>query len=91
MFRPQSRYTSMSLAYGIGAAIWGGMTPMAALWLLEMTGTPWSVIALVAVMALINAVAMFLAPQHSDEAPVTASYEPRLDTTAGPTINGKEQ
>ncbi|MGO1730763.1 MFS transporter [Agrococcus casei] len=91
MFRPQSRYTSMSLAYGIGAAVWGGMTPMAALWLLEMTGTPWSVIALVAVMALINAVAMFLAPQHSDEAPVTASYEPRLDTTAGPTINGKEQ
>ena len=90
MFRPQSRYTSMSLAYGLGAALWGGLSPIAALTLLEITGTPWSVVILIAAMALINAVAMYLAPQHSDEAPVTASYEPRLDTTAGPRIDGDD-
>lgn len=88
MFRPQSRYTSMSLAYGVGAAIWGGLTPIAAVWLIELTGTPWSVVILVAAMALINFVAMYLAPQHSDEAPVTKSYTPRTDTTAHDTIDG---
>lgn len=88
MFRPQSRYTSMSLAYGLGAAIWGGLTPIAATWLMGVTGSVWSVIILISGMAVINFVAMYLAPQYSDEAPVTKSYTPRTDTTAHDTVDG---
>lgn len=86
MFRPQARYTSMSLAYGVGAAVWGGLSPIVAIWLVENTGTVWSVVAQFAIMVAINFIAMWLAPQHSDEAPVTASFTPRTDTTAYPVI-----
>lgn len=82
MYRPQARYTSMSLAHGIGAAIWGAFPPVAAVWLLDQTGTAWSVVVLAGALALINAVAMFLAPQHSDAAPVTGSFTPRTDTSS---------
>ena len=66
MYRPQARYTSMSLAHGIGAAVWGALPPIAAVWLLSTTGTVWSVVILAAGMAIINAVALALAPQHID-------------------------
>lgn len=81
MFRPQSRYTSMSLAYGTGAAIFGGLSPVAAAGLFALTGNIWTVVGLFAFLGLIAWVSTYLAPQHSDEAPVTKSFEPRLDTT----------
>ncbi|GEK79577.1 MFS transporter [Agrococcus baldri] len=82
MFRPQSRYTSMSLSYGTGAAVFGGLTPIAATGLFALTGNIWAVVGLFAFLGLVAWVSTWLAPQHSDEAAVTQSLEPRLDTTA---------
>jgi len=89
MFRPQARYTSMSLAYGVGAAFWGGLSPVIAAALFAATGSVWAVIAQFGVMCLAAWIATALAPQHSDMAPVTGSFEPRLDTTAIPNPEGK--
>lgn len=82
MFRPQARYTSMSLSYGIGAAVWGGLSPAIATGLIAITGTFWSAIWFFGFLALIAIVGTWFAPQHSDSAPVTGSFNPRLDTTA---------
>lgn len=91
MFRPQARYTSMSLAYGLGAAIFGGLSPIVASWLMLVTGgNVWSVVALFGVLAAIAWVSTFLAPQHSDAAPVTESLEPRLDTIAVDSIEDED-
>jgi MFS family permease len=82
MFRPQARYTSMSLSYGIGAAVWGGLSPAIATGLIAITGTFWSAIWFFGALALIAIVGTWFAPQHSDSAPATGSFNPRLDTTA---------
>ena len=81
MFRPQARYTSIALSYGVGAAIWAGFSPWFATQLIAWTGSVWSVIGMFVGMALLAAVCTKLAPQHSDEAPVTDSFVPRTDTT----------
>lgn len=67
MFRPQARYTSMSLAYGIGAAVWGGLSPIAATALQAGTGTIWAVVGLFAFLSIVAWVSTFLAPQYDDE------------------------
>ncbi len=67
MYRPQARYTSMSLAYGVGAAVWGGLSPIAATSLQAGTGTVWSVIGLFAFLSVVAWVSTALAPQHSDD------------------------
>ncbi|PRI11414.1 MFS transporter [Leucobacter massiliensis] len=83
MFRPQSRYTSMSLSYGVGAAVWGGLSPAIASLLLVLTdGNFWSVVAFFGLLTLVAWIGVRFAPQHSDAAPVTGSFRPRLDTTA---------
>lgn len=82
MFRPQARYTSMSLSYGIGAAVWGGLSPAIATALIAATGSFWSAIWFFGGLALIAVIGTWFAPQHSDTAPVTGSFTPRLDTTA---------
>jgi len=82
MFRPQARYTSMSLSYGIGAAVWGGLSPAIATALIAATGSFWSAIWFFGGLALIAVIGAWFAPQHSDTAPVTGSFTPRLDTTA---------
>ncbi|GAA3936634.1 MFS transporter [Microbacterium soli] len=84
MFRPQARYTSIALSYGVGAAIWAGLSPWFATQLVAWTGSVWSVIAMFTGMAILAAICTRLAPQHSDEAPVTASFAARTDTTATP-------
>ena len=88
LFRPQSRYTSMSLSYGLGAAIFGGLSPVVASALMLATGSIWSVVALYGGLSVIALVATFFSPQHSDAAPVTGSFKARLDTTAVPTSEG---
>ncbi|MGR0219907.1 MFS transporter [Agromyces sp. ZXT2-6] len=82
MFRPQARYTSIALSYGVGAAIWAGFSPWFATMLIAWTGSIWSVIAMFTGMAVLAGICTKLAPQHSDEAPVTASFDARTDTTA---------
>lgn len=86
MFRPQARYTSISLSYGIGAAIWAGFSPWFATKLIASTGSIWSVIAMFTGMAILAGVCTRFAPQHSDAAPVTASFTPRTDTTSQRTV-----
>ncbi len=81
MFRPQARYTSIALSYGVGAAIWAGFSPWFATQLIAWTGSIWSVIAMFVGMAVLAGICTRLAPQHSDEAPVTASFHARTDTT----------
>lgn len=81
MFRPQARYTSIALSYGVGAAIWAGFSPWFATQLIAWTGSVWSVIAMFVGMAIIAGICTRLAPQHSDEAPVTESFQARTDTT----------
>ncbi|WP_166986865.1 MFS transporter [Canibacter zhoujuaniae] len=75
MFRPQARYTSMSMAYGLGAALWGGLMPIVSVTLVEMTGTDWSVVWQFIVMAALNFIAMWLAPQYIDELPRTTAVK----------------
>lgn len=82
MFRPQARYTSIALSYGVGAALWAGFSPWFATQLVAWTGSIWSVIGMFIGMAVIAFICTKLAPQHSDEAPVTASFTARTDTTA---------
>ena len=80
MFRPQARYTSIALSYGVGAAIWAGFSPWFATQLIAWTGSIWSVIAMFTGMAVLAGICTRLAPQHSDEAPVTASFTARTET-----------
>lgn len=82
MFRPQARYTSMSLSYGIGAAVWGGLSPAIATALIAATGTFWSAVWFFGGLALIAVVGTWFAPQHSDAAPVTGSFRARTNTTS---------
>ncbi|GGA75142.1 MFS transporter [Pseudoclavibacter endophyticus] len=67
MFPPQARYTSIALAYGIGAAIWAGFSPWFATQLLGWTGTIWSVIFMIAGMAVVGAICTYFAPQLEDD------------------------
>jgi len=88
MFRPQARYTSVALAYGVGAAVWAGFSPWFATQLVAWTGSIWSVIAMFTAMAILAIFCTKFAPQHSDEAPVTDSFVPRTDTTTARTVRG---
>lgn len=83
MFRPQARYTSMSLAYGLGAAVWGGLSPaIASLLLLITGGNFWSVVGFFGVLTFAAWIGVRFAPQHSDIAPITASFTARTDTAS---------
>ncbi|MDR6868505.1 MFS family permease [Microbacterium resistens] len=85
MFRPQARYTSMSLSYGVGAAVWGGLSPVIATALIAATGSFWSAVVFFGLLCLLAVFGAFFAPQHSDNAPITESLTAR-GTTAIPTV-----
>lgn len=67
LFRPQARYTSISITYGTAGALWAGLSPLTATWLYARTGTIWSVILLFFAMAALSLVCTIIAPQLSDE------------------------
>lgn len=66
MFRPQARYTSISITYGVAVAAWAGLSPLAATWLYALTGTIWSVILLMFALAAVSIACTVLAPQLHD-------------------------
>lgn len=66
LFRPQARYTSIALSYGLAAAVWAGLSPIAATLLYGGTGTVWSVIALFVAMSVLALGCLAAAPQHRD-------------------------
>src|SRR3546814_10391457 len=45
MFKPQARYTSISLAYQGAGAIFGGLSPLVSTLMYKATGSIWPVIA----------------------------------------------
>lgn len=67
LFVPQARYTSVSLTYGVGAAVYGGLAPVTASFLYGQTGTIWSVVILFVVFAALNVACVVGAPQLVDE------------------------
>ncbi|AXB41215.1 MFS transporter [Amycolatopsis albispora] len=67
MFRPQARYTSISLSYQLAGAIFGGLSPLVSTLLFQATGSIWPVIGLLVGMCALSAVCVLAAPQHTDE------------------------
>ena len=68
MFKPQARYTSISLAYQGAGAIFGGLSPLVSTLMYKATGSIWPVIALLIGMCVLSIVCLLFAPQHVDEA-----------------------
>lgn len=66
MFVPRGRYTSVSLAYGVGVAIYGGLAPATASLLYGQTGTIWSIVGLFVAFGALNLVCVMIAPQLVD-------------------------
>ncbi|MCI2265245.1 MFS transporter [Sediminivirga luteola] len=73
LFVPRARYTSVSLSYGIGVAIYGGLAPVTATFLYDATGTIWAVVVLFLVFAALNVACVALAPQLRDDEPAEAA------------------
>ncbi|GAB2768590.1 MFS transporter [Amycolatopsis magusensis] len=72
MFRPQARYTSISLSYQLAGAIFGGLSPLVSTLLFQATGSIWPVIVLLIGMCVLSTVCVLLAPQHTDEVTTSA-------------------
>ncbi|MCT1856110.1 MFS transporter [Micrococcus luteus] len=66
MFDAESRQSALSVSYGLGNAIWAGLSPVVATALFAATGTIWSVILLYMGMATLSMVCLVLAPQIRD-------------------------
>lgn len=67
-FPTASRYMSMSLSYQVGAAIFGGLSPLVSTLLFGATGTIWSVIVLMLAFCIISIACSVKLPQHVDSA-----------------------
>ncbi|GAA1937029.1 MFS transporter [Brevibacterium antiquum] len=68
MFEPSYRQTSLSLSYGIGNAIWAGLSPVVATGLYAATNSIWSVIALFGFMTVVSLISLYFARQIKDTA-----------------------
>jgi MFS family permease len=66
MFRPQARYTSISLAYQGAGAIFGGLSPLVSTLMYQATGSVWPVIGLLIGMCAVSILCLLVAPQHVD-------------------------
>jgi len=61
IFQPLARYTGIAASYGIGYCLMG-LLPMAATWLISLTGTPMSGVLLLAFFTVVGAVSGYLIP-----------------------------
>lgn len=66
MFRPQARYTSISLAYQGAGALFGGLSPLVSTLMYQATGSVWPVIGLLIGMCAVSILCLLAAPQHVD-------------------------
>lgn len=66
-YRPQARYSSLSLANSIASALWGGFSPIIAAGLYAATHSIWSVIIFFLAIMLVTAVCTLAMPQYRDE------------------------
>jgi MFS transporter, MHS family, proline/betaine transporter len=58
LFPTSVRYTGMALAYNFSATIFGGTAPMASVWLLKETGTPFSIAGYMVICAALSLAAL---------------------------------
>lgn len=72
MFPAESRYTSISLGYQVGSAIFGGLSPLAATLLFGATGSIWAVIGLLIGFCILATGCALAAPQLRDKTEHTA-------------------
>ncbi|MFC4560640.1 MFS transporter [Nocardiopsis mangrovi] len=73
MFPPKVRYTSVSLAYQVAGAIFGGLSPIACTALLAATGSIYPVAILLIAMALVSVACLVKAPSYRDDEIVAAA------------------
>ncbi|AAZ55829.1 MFS transporter [Thermobifida fusca] len=66
MYPPEARYTSVSLAYQVAGAIFGGLSPLVCTALYAATGTIYSVAGLLILMALVSIACLVKAPRYRD-------------------------
>ncbi|GAA4482613.1 MFS transporter [Rhodococcus olei] len=70
MFAPDVRYTGVSLGYQLGTIFGGALPPIIALWLLERTGSVWSVVAYLVALLVVSALCIVGLMNRSDESEV---------------------
>lgn len=75
MFSPDARYTSISLAYQVSAALFGGLSPLISTLLFGATGTIWSVIGFLLAICVLSTVCALCAPQRTDAVDSTDDRE----------------
>ncbi|GAA3991881.1 MHS family MFS transporter [Thermobifida alba] len=73
MYPPEARYTSVSLAYQVAGAIFGGLSPLACTALYAATGSIYPVAGLLIVMALVSIACLAKAPRYRDTEVLTAT------------------
>ncbi|GAA3737613.1 metabolite-proton symporter [Spinactinospora alkalitolerans] len=67
MFAPKVRYTSVSLAYQVAGALFGGLAPITCTALLSATGSIYPVAALLVAMSLLSIFCLLKAPSYDDD------------------------
>ncbi|APC35185.1 LysR family transcriptional regulator [Nocardiopsis dassonvillei] len=72
MFPPRTRYTSISIAYQVAGAIFGGLSPIVCTALLAATGSILPVAGLLMAMAVVSILCLARAPRHRDSDLATA-------------------
>ena len=83
MFRPQARYTSISLSYQVAGAVFGGLSPLVSTLLFQATGTIWSAILMLMGMCVLSLVCLAFVPQYEDTEPSGDRPEDRTKAPAG--------
>lgn len=67
MFPPRARYTSISIAYQVAGAIFGGLSPIVCTALFALTGSILPVVGLLMAMAVVSILCLVKAPRHRDD------------------------
>ncbi|MEU5835893.1 MFS transporter [Streptomyces diacarni] len=76
MFRPQARYTSISVTYQVAGALFGGLSPVASTLMFQATDSIVPVIVLLVAMCALSIACLLKAPQHTDDATPADSGTP---------------
>ncbi|GAA1451538.1 MFS transporter [Nocardiopsis tropica] len=73
MYPPRARYTSISIAYQVAGAVFGGLSPIVCTALFAVTGSILPVAGLLMAMAVVSIACLAKAPRHQDDDLVTAA------------------
>jgi MFS family permease len=73
MYPPRARYTSISIAYQVAGAVFGGLSPIVCTALFAVTGSILPVAGLLMAMAVVSIACLAKAPRHQDDDLVTTA------------------